>query len=223
MKPEHLKDYNVKTISVDNLLIDWPFENLFTRFLFHHGRKVRSLKKFVIEHKELFYDKFLIVEDDIYYFKNGEFLNLTAVPYPNLIASAIYNILVEAEKNNRLELYAICWTTILDNLLCPLVHNEVLYVLKQGEFFEKIPLQIIKYSIYHIKLLIDSTNNRYFYFYPELKNSIFFYNILTYIGISNKEALALAENCIANNDLNEMKSYLQNLYEKKKTFCRKQS
>lgn len=89
-------------------------------------------------------------------------------------------------------------------------------MLKQGEFFEKIPLQIIKYFIYHIKLLIDSTNNRYFLFYPKAKKAILFFNILTYIGISDKEALSLAENCIANNDLNEIKSYLQNLYEKKK-------
>lgn len=214
MRPEHLKNYNVKNVSAFDLLINWPFDKMCTQFLFFHGIKVHSLKDFLCENT--FLSDFFIVKNDIYYLKNGELLNLITVSYPNLVASAIYAILTESEKNNSLERDSSDWKTILDYLLCPLFHKEILSVLERGTFFEQIPLQIIESFLYKINRLINITENRYFYFYPESKNAVFFYNILRYIGISNKESLALAENCIATNDLNEIRSYLQDLYETKK-------
>ena len=107
-----------------------------------------------------------------------------------------------------------CCDQILKILLCPLVHNEVLDVLKRDHFFEKFPLQVIQGFLYQIEELMKLTHNHYLNFYSESRDPVLFFNILTFIGVSDKEASTLAENCVLNNDLSNIKFCLQELCKK---------
>jgi hypothetical protein len=212
MELKDLKLYTIINASESELLVNWPFNKRVTFRFFFAGRKALSLKNFIIEN-DLF-DYFFFIEENVYYsFQNKKLLKLTAISYPNLVACAIYRALLDLEKEEVLEIGYVYWAEMLDNLLSPLIHYKILNILKKNKFFEKYSFVIIRSFISRLNI---PTYTHYFWFHPESRDVNLFYNILTCVGIDDKKALTLAQNCIATNNLNEIKSHLESLYDKEK-------
>ncbi len=114
------------------------------------------------------------------------------------MACAIHRALLDLEKEEVLEISYGCWAEMLNNLLSPLIHYKILNILKKNKFFEKYSLVIIESFISRLNI---PTYTHYFWFHPKSRNVDLFYNILTFVGIDDKKALTLAENCIAINNL----------------------
>lgn len=152
MKLKDLQNYTIINATESELLVNWPFNDRITYYLFFYATRyeVLSLKEFVSLHG--FNKYFFFIENDIYYsektqksvIQNKKLVKLTGIPYPILVTCAIYHTLLDLKKKNEPGVDCGYWGAVLGSLVSPLTHFEVLSMLKKNQFFEKSSLTVIE-------------------------------------------------------------------------------